>query len=118
LKLYVTDDGHAEKEDIRDVIAPRYQLSFDLEFDEYDAIGLAEMAFYSWGILHGFDKHIKLKLPPEKYKLFWDKTEVIKYKKAKKDKKTGKKLPRVKKSGKSYGICNRIDDFYIYKKVA
>jgi hypothetical protein len=120
LKLYLTNDGHAEKEAIRDAICAKYDLPENYAFDQYDAIGLAHMAILSWILVKPsmHEDALKMKLvTPEELKIFWDETEVVKFKKAKKDKKTGKKLPRVKKpGGKAYGICNRTDDTYIYKK--
>jgi hypothetical protein len=97
LKLFVTGDGKAEKEDIRDVLAKKYKIKITKKnaktFDEWDAMGLAEVGYWAWRInTEGIDK-IKSKLKPHELEVLWNL-----------DKNT---------SGKPKGICNRPDDFYL-----
>jgi Holliday junction resolvasome RuvABC endonuclease subunit len=115
LKKYLTGFGFAEKEDVKKVIESKYNLKGkELAFDEYDAIGLAEMAAYAYMITNGREDQIKKLLTDEQYLLFKDKRLVNKIKKAvklpKKKKKASPKDERMK------GICDRPDDFYITKR--
>lgn len=101
LKLFVTGSGKAEKEDIRDVLVKKYKIEVTKKnknnFDEYDAIGLAEVGFWSWRILNEGIDAIKPRLKPYELEVLWNL------------KTTGGKNPKPK------GICNRIDDFYLKK---
>jgi Holliday junction resolvasome RuvABC endonuclease subunit len=115
LKKYLTGFGFSDKEDIKKVVEPRYGLlGKDLFPDEYDAIGLAEMAAYAHLITNGHEMQIKKLLTKEQFLLFKDKRLVNKIKKsvksAKKKKKPNPKDERMK------GICDRPDDFYITKR--
>jgi Holliday junction resolvasome RuvABC endonuclease subunit len=99
LKLFVTGSGTAEKEDIRDVLAPKYGITLTKEnmkrFDDYDAIGLAEIAYWSWRIMREGIKNVRPMLKPHELEVLWT------------NEKNG--------SGKLKGICNRPDDFYLKK---
>ncbi|VVB50695.1 Uncharacterised protein [uncultured archaeon] len=116
LKSYWTDDGSAEKEDMAAIILPKYSLVESMAkkyegknaedrkrmWDEVDAIGIAEVGLNAWRVLtHGIDS-VKGELTPNQQRILWSE-EVVK----KKNKSAAPKL---------FGICNRLDDFYIKKR--
>jgi Holliday junction resolvasome RuvABC endonuclease subunit len=90
LKMYVTGKGTADKKEIEKVITPKYELD-KLERkiwdDEHDAIGLAEIGFWTWRIM---DEGLKseFNLEPHQLEVIWNKPK---------------------------GLVNRVDDFYLRK---
>lgn len=107
LKSFVTGSGNAEKEEIAKVLFKKYGKDGLTEdeidsYDETDAIALADVGLYCWRYMQG-DKDVLTKvLTKEQQEIVWGTAEV---------KKKHKSFP-----DKKFGICNRIDDFYIRKR--
>jgi Holliday junction resolvasome RuvABC endonuclease subunit len=116
LKSYWTDSGSAEKEELGAVIIPKYGLESVFEdkykgknaedrkrmWDEVDAIGIAEVGMMAWRALNvGFDS-VKDELSPNQKRILWSDEIVVK---------KCKTAPP-----KHFGICKRINDFYIKKR--
>lgn len=114
VKLFITGNGNAEKEEIGEVILPKYGLEKILPakyknkterihmWDEVDAIAIAEIGLYAWRALkYGIDS-VSSELNDNQLNILWSKEPV---------KKKHKSSP-----AKQFGICNRIDDFYIRKR--
>ncbi len=134
LKRYLAEYGFAEKEDIKRIILSKYKDVPDtLSYDEYDAIGLAEVTAYAHMITYGKKELVRKLISPAQFEIFLDprvaeniKLQVEKFdlkKKEKKEynkeaKKLGKKIKKIKrfKPVRLTGICDRPDDFYITKR--
>lgn len=116
LKLYVTGNGGAEKEELASVLIPKYGLDKYMEdrykdknkedkkrmFDEVDAIGLAEVGLYAWRVMHHGVRTVEKELSPEQQRILWSKDAV---------------KGKVKSAEPKYfGICNRLNDFYLEKR--
>lgn len=116
LKSYVTGDGKAEKEDMGFALIPKYGLDTIMSskyegkkaeerkrmWDEVDAIGIAEVGMNAWRIMnYGFDS-VKDELTPNQRRILYS-AEPVK----KKHKSSEQKF---------FGICNRVNDFYIEKR--
>jgi Holliday junction resolvasome RuvABC endonuclease subunit len=122
LKKYLTEYGFSDKEDIKKVIEPRYGLTGrNLSPDEYDAIGIAEIAAYAYLIMNGHKDTLKKILSKDQFEVFLDskivkdiKTQKTEFKEKKKVSK--KKKKKKFKASKLSGICDRPDDFYITKR--
>lgn len=112
MKKYMTEFGFSDKDEIKAVVSPRYGIeSLDLAPDEYDAIGICEMAVYAFFIYRGSEAQVKKLITPAQFLMFRDKTFRTKYKKFKGEKKRRKVVTE-----KMVGICDRIDDLYITKR--
>lgn len=103
LKSFVTGSGNAEKEEIADVLSKKYGPFQELEsYDETDAIALADVGLYCWRYMQGHKEVLTKELSKEQQEIVWGSASV---------KKKHKTFP-----DKQFGICNRIDDFYIRKR--
>ncbi len=104
LKSFITGDGKAEKEQIAEVLFKKYSIAEkDIEtFDETDAIALADVGLYAWRYMQEGEESLKNELTELQQEIIWGREPV---------KKKHKSSPQ-----KYFGICNRIDDFYIFKR--
>lgn len=116
LKSYWTDDGTAEKEDMGAVVLPKYGLEESMPakyegknaedrkrmWDEVDAIGIAEVGLNAWRVMNFGADSIKAELTENQRRILWSSEEV--------------KKKHESSVQKYFGICNRVNDFYIKKR--
>lgn len=107
LKSFVTGNGNAEKEEIAEVLYKKYGKDGLTEdsiatYDETDAIALADVGLYCWRYMQGDKEALTKELTKLQQEIVWGSAEV---------KKKHKSFP-----DRKFGICNRIDDFYIHKR--
>lgn len=107
LKSFVTGNGNAEKEEIAEVLYKKFAKDGLSEegiesYDETDAIALADVGLYCWRYMQKDKEALMKELTPLQQNIVWSPEPV---------KKKHKSFP-----DRQFGICNRIDDFYIFKR--
>ena len=107
LKSFITGNGNAEKEEIAEILFKKYGEEGLTEesietYDQTDAVGLGEIGLYCWRYMQKDQKALEKELNPLQQQIIWGNAPV---------KKKHKSFP-----DKQFGICTRIDDFYMFKR--
>jgi len=107
LKSFVTGNGNAEKEEIAGILFKKYEEDGLEEktiesYDETDAVALAEVGLYCWRYMQKDQEALKKELNELQQQIVWGNAPVKKKHKTQPD--------------KQFGICTRINDFYMFKR--
>jgi Holliday junction resolvasome RuvABC endonuclease subunit len=110
MKAYITGSGSAEKEEIEHIVCEKYGIKREFKtkkdhemfLNETDAVALAEIGLYAWRVINYGIKIVEKEVEPHQAGILWSES-------------ISKPATKTRPS-KMRGICNRIDEFYIFNR--